>query len=308
MAVATAPLREIELRRFSGRRTSRLAWGHDTSGWSGECGSSHIRSLWYDFMIFTAATQSYLFLVSRVVGNDLLYAAKATQKAWADVLGRRYVVMGHSQGGNVAWGASIVASEDEELRRGYLGTIAGSPWTLFRTSVSFQQSAAGLNSIITRAATGSSRSSPRSVGAGGISLGLSLGLGPVREDWDRSWYAEAFDNTSNIGGPFAGPMLVLQGTGDASVNVKDVEAAVNATCGTIPDAQIEITVFEGVSHKPVMYAGQQIWLDWIADRLAGKKAPAGCQRHLHSPLLDVESYLKDRNWFLEWNKYPYGVV
>ncbi|RYP67449.1 hypothetical protein DL771_007227 [Monosporascus sp. 5C6A] len=329
-----------------------VAWGHGTSGWSGECGPSHIRSLWYNFMIFTAATQGYVvvapdyaglgldhdgsgnsiphqYLASRAAGNDLLYAVKAAQKAWADVLGRRYVVMGHSQGGGAAWAASIVASEDEELRRGYLGTVAGSPWTSFRTSIRFQQSAAGLNSIIARVATGVKSIFPSFTygewltekgvrvmellqdlqGCLSVTVELLSSSDLVREDWDQSWYVEAFDNlTSNIGRPFAGPMLVLQGTGDSSVNVTGVEAAVNATCEAVPDAQIEIVEFEGVSHTPVMYAGQQIWLDWIADRFAGKRAPAGCQKRLFSPLLDVESYLKDRNWFLEWSKYIYGVA
>ncbi|RYP27894.1 hypothetical protein DL767_007482 [Monosporascus sp. MG133] len=329
-----------------------IAWGHGTSGWSGECGPSHVRSLWYDFMIFTAATQGYVvvapdyaglgldhdgsgnsiphqYLASQAAGNDLLYAVKAAQKAWADVLGMRYVVMGHSQGGGAAWGASIVVAEDEELRRGYLGTIAGSPWTSFRTSIRFQRSAVGLNSIITRVATGVKSIFPSFTygewltekgvrivellqdlqGCQSVAVEVLSGSDLVREDWDQSWYEEAFDNlTSNIGRPFAGPMLVLQGTDDALVNVMGVEAAVNVTCEAVPDAQIEIVEFEGVSHTPVMYAGQQIWLDWIADRFTGKKAPAGCQKRLFSPLLDVESYLKDRNWFLEWNKYPYGVA
>ena len=129
-----------------------IAWGHGTSGWSGECGPSHVRSLWYQFMIFNAAIQGYVvvapdyaglgldhdgegnfiahqYLASQAHGNDLLYAVKAAQKAWPDVLGSRYVVMGHSQGGGAAWGASTVlasnGSDVEELRKGYLGTVAG---------------------------------------------------------------------------------------------------------------------------------------------------------------------------------------
>jgi hypothetical protein len=38
-------------------------------------------------------------------------------------------------------------------------------------------------------------------------------------DWNKTWYFDAFNNlTQNGGKPFAGSMIVLQGTAHASVN------------------------------------------------------------------------------------------
>ncbi len=333
-----------------------IAWGHGTSGWSGECGPSHIRSLWYQFMIFTAATQGYAvvapdyaglgldhdgqgsfiphqYLSSAAHGNDLLYAVKAARKAWPDVLGSRYVVMGHSQGGGAAWGAATVlasnGSDAEELRKGYLGTIAGSPWTSLGTTLRFVQTKTSLNSIVARLATGVQSVFPsfslsdwltekgvRVVellqdlqGCQSVSVELFTSDDLLRDDWNQSWYAGTYDNlTSNIGRPFAGPLLVLQGTDDRPVNATGVEEAVDATCGTYPNENLELVEFEGVGHTPVMFAGQQVWLNWIADRFAGKEAPKGCQKSRYSPVRDVPSYLKDRNWFLEYSQYVYGTA
>ncbi|KAI1867779.1 uncharacterized protein JN550_006920 [Neoarthrinium moseri] len=332
-----------------------IAWAHGTSGWSGECGPSHVRSLWYQFMIFTAATQGYVvvapdfaglgldhnsagnliphqYLSSEAHGNDLLYAVQAAKQAWP-ALGSQYVVMGHSQGGGAAWGAARVlagnGSDVDELRKGYLGSIAGSPWTSFGTSLKFQQSVSGLNSIVARIATGVASIFPsfsysdwltekgvRAVelmqdlqGCQSVALELLSTSDLVREGWNQTWYVDAFDNlTTNIGKPVAGPLLVLQGNADSSVNATGTSAAVNTTCDVVPDAQIEYVEFEGVSHTPVMFAGQQVWLNWIADRFEGKEAPKGCQRRSYQPLLNIPSYQKDRNWFLEWNQYPYGVA
>ena len=332
-----------------------IAWGHGTSGWSGECGPSHIRTLWYQFMIFNAAIQGYVvvapdyaglgldhdgegnfiahqYLANQAHGNDLLYAVKAAQKAWPEVLGSRYVVMGHSQGGGAAWGAATVlggnGSDVEELRKGYLGTVAGSPWTSFYTSLRFQRSAKGLNSIVARIATGVQSLFPsfeysdwltekgvRTVkllqdlqGCQSVATQVFSSSDLVRDDWNQSWYADAFDElTTNIAKPFAGPMLIIQGTDDSAVNATGVADAYDATCEAIPGAQIELVEFEGVSHTPVMFAGQQVWLNWIADRFSGKKPAEGCLKRSYSPPRDIESYQKDRNWFLEWNQYAYGI-
>ncbi|KAI1501890.1 Alpha/Beta hydrolase protein [Biscogniauxia marginata] len=352
-----------------------IAWGHGTSGWSGECGPSHIRSLWYQFMIFEAAIQGYAvvapdyaglgidhdgsggfvpheYLASRAAGYDLLYAGRAARTAWPEVLGEEYVVMGHSQGGGAAWGAAVILGGDDaeaqDLRKGYLGTVAGSPWTSFGTALGLQSSAASLASLIARVATGvhsllpafrlSDWLTPLGVRAVELMQDLQgcqsiatvlLSSSPapgaddddllVRADWrDATPHAEAFDRlTSNIGRPVAGPLLVLQGTGDATVNASGVEAAVRDTCAAHPGAQIELVELEGVGHTGAMFAGQRVWLDWIADRFRGVPAREGCgggdaaaaeARTTLRPLWDVGAYQKDRNWYIEWNQYAYGIA
>jgi hypothetical protein len=75
---------------------------------------------------------------------------------------------------------------------------------------------------------------------------------------------------------------------------------VNATCQACPDGALEYATFEGVSHVPVVYAGQQVWLDWIAHRFNGIKVQSGCIRSQSAPELDVAAYQKKVALFLEY--------
>jgi pimeloyl-ACP methyl ester carboxylesterase len=127
-----------------------VGWAHGTSGWSGECGPSHIRTLWYQYNApFTLALQGYVvvapdyaglgldhdaegdfiahpFAANPAHGNDMIYSVQAAQKAWP-ALSEQFVLMGHSQGGGAAWGAAEQLAKEPVA--GYLGTIAGSPLT-----------------------------------------------------------------------------------------------------------------------------------------------------------------------------------
>jgi hypothetical protein len=103
-------------------------------------------------------------------------------------------------------------------------------------------------------------------------------------------------------------MLVLQGTADASVNPSGTAAAVNATCQACTDSALEYATFEGVSHVPVLYAGQQVWLDWIADRFNGVKVQSGCIRSRYAPELEVPAYQKEVALFLEYPMYGYETA
>ncbi|KAI1339311.1 Alpha/Beta hydrolase protein [Xylariaceae sp. FL0016] len=275
------------------------------------------------------------YLASNAAGYDLLYAAKAAKEAWPDVLGEDYVVMGHSQGGGAAWAAATILADPETpslswLRTGYRGTVAGSPWTSLTNALAHTSTAASLSSLVARIATGLSSLFPtfqyadwltpkgeRAArllqdlqGCQSVAAELLASDDLARPDWNTSsWYAAALDRaTSVVGRPFAGPMLVLQGTDDPAVSARGTAAAVDATCGAVRGAQLELVEFGGVSHTPVMFAGQQVWLDWVGDRFAGKAAASGCRRVRHEPLVDVAAYQKDRNWFLEWNQYSYGVA
>ncbi|PPJ56885.1 hypothetical protein CBER1_02230 [Cercospora berteroae] len=123
--------------------TGRLAvvgWAHGTSGTFGECAPSHIRNLWYQYSApYVLALQGYVVVAPDYAGlgvthnahaaasaNDLFHSVKAAQDAFPE-LSSRFVLMGHSQGGQAAWAAS-----ERQIRRpvdGHLGTIAGSPVT-----------------------------------------------------------------------------------------------------------------------------------------------------------------------------------
>ncbi|KAI1623598.1 secretory lipase [Exophiala viscosa] len=314
-----------------------VAWGHGTSGWSGAP--------------FILALQGYVvvapdyaglgldhdsngtfiphqYLASPAAGNDLIYSVQAAQQAWPS-LSKKFVIMGHSQGGGAAWGAAQILAENPV--QGYLGTIAGSPTTsILPHNISTLDNGATLGSLLVRVGTGVSSVFPsfqlsdwlndkgvRSAqllqglqGCQSVALELLSQTELVQQGWNTSsWYFDALNNlTTNGGKPFAGPMLVLQGTADPSVDPNGTTAAVNATCQAYPDRSLEYATFEGVTHVPVLYAGQQVWLDWIADRFSGVNVSSGCHTTHYQPQLAVSAYQSQVALFLQYPLFGYETA
>lgn len=82
-------------------------------------------------------------------------------------------------------------------------------------------------------------------------------------------------------------------------------AAVNSTCQLVPNADLEYAMFEGATHVPALYASQQVWLDWIADRFNKKPTPGKCTSQLYQPARNVDAYQANINYFLELPLYAY---
>ncbi len=70
---------------------------------------------------------------------------------------------------------------------------------------------------------------------------------------------------------------------------------------------MHFNVQETITHVPVLYAGQHLWLDWMYERLAGVEAPAGCSIQTLKPSRGMASTdfagRADQTWFLEYDKY-----
>ncbi|KAI0861051.1 secretory lipase [Xylaria cubensis] len=330
-----------------------IGWGHGTSGWSGECGPSHIRNLWYQFSApYTMALQGYVvvapdyaglgldhdsngnfiahqFGANPASGGDIIHAIEAAQKAWPARLSREFVIMGHSQGGGAAWGAAERLSSHPV--KGYLGTVAGSPLTSLLDNANFAQEVAptvlgeglarfstAIGSVfpefkasdwLTELGVNLTNANQELQGCQAVALELIAGYNLSRPDWNDTWYLDAFDGlTRNGGKEFAGPMLVLQGMADNAVPPPLVTATVNATCAALPDSQLEYAMFDGVGHVPVLYAGQQVWLDWIADRFKGVGVAKGCKQTVHSPQLDASDFQGDFKYTLQYAEFSYEVA
>ncbi|CAI6094620.1 unnamed protein product [Clonostachys chloroleuca] len=332
-----------------------ITLAHGAIGWSGEGGMSHMRNLGNQWMTTSAASARgfvvivpdyvglgldhdghgniipHQFLANEASGYDLLYATKAAKKAWRQ-LGSKFVIMGHSQGGGAAWGASLVLGrndqEAKDLGKGYLGTIAGAPWLSLKTRITHETSQIALNSVLSRIATGVNSIFPefslsdwltekgeRVVrllqdlqGTQSVATQLFISADLIRSDWDQSWYYQSWERlTSVIAKPFAGPLLVLQGTGDSTVNATGVRAAVDATCAAIEKANIEYIEFEKVNHLPIFFFGENIWLDWVLDRFAGKPVKPGCRTDGYvKPLRNSSEYKFQTNWFIEYSMNSYS--
>lgn len=328
-----------------------IAWAHGTSGLNMECAPSHMQSLWYQFSApFTLVLQGYAVIGVDYAGlginatvngepivhqwaanpagaNDLFYAVQAARQAWPLELSEQFVVVGHSQGGGVAWGAA--QRQAQQPVPGYLGAIAASPLTNYSQYATASLSKAGswLSMVARTVASIFPEFSPSdwltSEGLKALTLYTDLSgcqsmrrtllqdpnVTYLKPGWNKSWVFDAFNNlVANGGRPFAGPMLVMQGTNDSAVSYDVTSAVVTATCEAVKSADLQYVVYEGVTHVPALFAGQRTYLNWIADRFMGRETPGKCTREHLTPFRAISSYQKDINYFLERPLFAYEIA
>lgn len=259
--------------------------------------------------------------------NDLFYAVQAAQEAWPSELTKEFVVFGHSEGGGYAWAAA--QRQAVQPVEGYLGAIAGSPITDFasiltnppsnivyllltwsQTMLSLFGSAFNINDWVTPAGLQARQLYLDLSGCQSVSAELFSPKSLIQPTWNQTWYLSVFDSLARSGNkPFAGPLMVMQGLADTNVSPQRVMSAVNATCDNFAqDRSLEFATFEGVTHVPVLYAGQQVWLSWIADRFEGVELPKGCKRDEYQPPRPTGSYKANIEFFLEDALYSYEVA
>ena len=127
----------------------------------------------------------------------------------------------------------------------------------------------------------------------------------IKDDWNTTFAANWYRNVTDNGGkPFAGPMLVLQGTADPNANEPVTTAGVESTCALYPESQLQYWVYEGITHVPVLYSGQHQFLDWIQQRFDGVKLSNGCSNETFSAAHgSINNTNLNQNWFVEYDLY-----
>ncbi|KAL9616610.1 MAG: hypothetical protein Q9160_008555 [Pyrenula sp. 1 TL-2023] len=259
--------------------------------------------------------------------NDLFYAVEAARKAWPAELSHNFVVMGHSQGGGAAWAAA-----ERQARMpvsGYLGSIAASPLTDVGMYGGLDLSSAG-QALALAGPTISSIFpdfnlhdwvSPAGMPYYNLYFDVQGCMSTLNElfynqqiryaqpGWNESYYLGALSKLSTNGGkPFAGPLLVLQGTADASIPTEQTTKIVNQTCEAMPDGDLHYATLEGADHVPTLYASQQYWLQWIEDRFNGVIEHRGCKYERLAPFLPVGQYQKELRFYLQLPQYGYETA
>jgi len=256
------------------------------------------------------------FLSNPSHANDLFYSVQAAQAAFHQ-LSQQFVVLGHSQGGGAAWGAA--QRQAVEPVSGYLGAIAAAPVTdllkiptdgplggllaLF-TVYALQKLYPKLDyyRILTPQAIRRWELYLRLEGGDGVGFALLLDIvgDLLQPDWKQDPYVQDFvGKTSNGGKPIAGPLLVLDGLADTNLDPATTDQAIRDTYSAYPRSQLRFETWDHVTHNGLMYASQQVWLQWIADRFSGKPVADGLSRAKHSPLLPQQRYQSDSNWIVE---------
>lgn len=324
-------------KKMAGGKVPVVAWAHGASGLFSNAGPSHLKGLSAQFAApFILALQGYVvvgpdyaglgvgrdargnaveheFLSNPSQANDLFYSVQAAQTAFRQ-LSREFVVLGHSQGGGAAWAAA--QRQAVEPVKGYLGAIAASPVTnlldlpdggslgivvmFVLYSLQNLYPKFDYHDILTPQAARRWELFLQLQAGDGVSLSLFLGIPILQPIWRQNEFLRDFiARTANGGKPIAGPMLVLQGLADGTVDPGTTTRAVQNTCNKYPQSQLQFQTWEAVTHVPVMYTSQQVWLQWIEDRFGGRLVPSRCEEGSHSPVLAPQRYASDPNWIVE---------
>lgn len=313
-----------------------VGWAHGLNGVFGDCAPSHLQSLLYQFASpFALALQGYVVVAPDYAGlgvdkdgegksiknvpgaatshaNDLFYSVQAAQTAFKE-LSHQFVLFGHSEGGGVVWQAAV--RQSTRPVKGYLGAIAASPITPDDILIPEATDVAGAVLLAYSLSTIYPDFTPADfLTPAGVKrlnfLAQIQGCNSVfqevfeptliRPDWRESIYAAQFlALISQAGLPVAGPFLILEGEADLITRQVGQEKAINKTCSLHPDSRLEYRTFANVTHVPLVFASQGVWLDWIKDRFAGVETPSGCRRSRVESARPYYEYQKELNWLLQ---------
>ena len=248
--------------------------------------------------------------------NDVVYAVQAARKTFPE-LSQDFVVVGHSQGGGATW-ATAQRQVDKPIP-GYLGGVAISPATTLIDqpepflSVIGAAIIPGLTSVFPdlKLADVLTESGQRSLAAAeqsgaGVASGIALllgvdgGAGLMKPNWVANQHVQKYQAViSNGGKRIAGPLLVIHGVTDDRLSSAGTTAAVDKTAEAFPESQLEYLLIPNATHVPALQASQRLWMEWIADRFAGREVKNQVQRRELSGARPAASYQKEQNWYLE---------
>lgn len=323
-----------------------VVWAHGTSGTNDECAPSNIQNLWHHFQApYQLALLGYVvvatdyaglgvgadasgnsivheYLIGRAQANDVAYSIPAAQKAFPE-LSKRFVVIGSSEGGLAAWGfAEKLVSEPMD---GHLGTIALSPVTRFLNLPATEAIIPQLllmmaPSLIANFFDFKPEQIFTSEGQQNLETYIALkGCNTVlfnlestnilKDGWQNNTSVQEYQEIAAVGGKrISGAMIVIQGSVDPIVNPQTVTDAVNETLVADPSAKIEYHLLPNVSHAPAMYAGLQIYLDWIAARFSRQPVKPGFSRFDPQPVRTAAAQQLEANWFIQNETKPWQAT
>ncbi len=197
--------------------------------------------------------------------------------------------------------------------RGYLGAIAVAPYTSLleeQTEVSILLTPAtcpglasafpdfSLEDFLT--AEGEKRLDivHRTSAAMGSAIAILSEVDLLKPNWKENTHFRQYQAmTSNGSKAINGPLLVIHGKSDPILNVAVVENVVKRTVDLFPSSQIEFVSLPYVTHDSALPASQRLWMDWIADRFAGRAVESTSHSH-ELACARPDAPQSDQNWYL----------
>ena len=324
-----------------------VVWAHGTSGVSDECAPSHQRHLWHHFQLpYQLALNGYVVVATDYAGlglgrdgnerpiiheyltgpaqaNDLFYSIPAARTAFPKI-SKDYVVIGSSQGGGAAWAFTEKLSSDP--LPGHLGTVVLHPGlrllslplekpiiplllTLLAPSLIAKYPEFKPQEIFTPEGMQNLDVFQTLKGCTTVLFQLPTGLDILKPGWHENDAIQQYQEVAATGRKrFEGPLLVIQGADDPIVSHNTTTEAVNETAKMFPEAHIEYHLLPGVTHASAMYAGQHLYMDWIAARFAGSPTEGGLHTYTAEPVRPTPSQQIDANWFVQIQTSPWQVA
>lgn len=236
------------------------------------------------------------YLVREAGANDALNAVRASWNSFPSLLSKDYVVFGHSQGGAVSWGVSEVLARNNsgfgDLAKHHLGTIVAA--AAYNTLSFFPEDFLNwvgkdldqiytdfkLSDWLTPLGLARTELLKQIEGSQMASTYLLARKGDdiVKPNWNETGAAQWFPQLSNAGNlPFKGPMIVFQGTEDATGGgYEGAYKNVQETCKS-QKGDLEFLAVFGAAHFPALRSARQTWLSWIESRFEGRRVEnSGC--------------------------------
>jgi pimeloyl-ACP methyl ester carboxylesterase len=323
-----------------------VAWAHGTSGNADECAPSNIQNLWHHFQApYQLALYGYVVVATDYAGlgvstdaagksiiheyitgpaqaNDVYYSIPAARTAFPE-LSQDFAVVGSSEGGGAAWGFA------EKLVRepiaGHLGTVTLSPVTnMLKLPSDGPLLPALMLWLVPTLQTNYPPFKPEDIFTPdglqslktlnelkGCSTVLYQVVKPdiLKPGWQNHTAVQRYiEVAANGGKEISGPMLVIQGGADPIIYAPTVEAAVHETVQKFPKSQIEYHLLPNVTHAPAMYAGLQIYVDWITARFAGEPAKPGFHQFTATLARPPSAHQSEANWFIQKQTEPWQVT
>jgi len=124
-----------------------------------------------------------------------------------------------------------------------------------------------------------------------------------KPEWFQDKTVQTWAGRVSAGGkPLAGPVLVIAGEKDTAVPLDFVKSAFNASSGLKENSKqsMELAVYQGLDHFPVIDGSQARWMDWIKARFDGEVTEGkGASTFVKGPRLAGIKQSTLPNWLVQ---------
>jgi len=289
-----------------------IAWAHGTSGVARQCAPSLEKDMLYGeeglmpmvragFAVVatdyhglgTVGPHQYVNKIAQA--RDVIYSIPAAHAAISG-LARRWVVIGHSQGGLAAWSVaemqaglhdpnylgaiSVAGAADLKIILSQMGEADSSAayyltymaYAIHARTPSFQPSDMLVGTAMERYEAATTK------GCWNYAYASFLDAPPgknLKAGWDQTQAAQQFFSDNELGQkPIRGPLFVIGGEADETVPYAMLRANAQRACRN--GIALTFRSYPGLDHDPTMDKSTPDQLAWVKERMAGKPATNSC--------------------------------